>query len=139
MPFLDEQTGTLTFSEELSFIAHMPLEALLSLHEQWGGALPKGRDILPFPAKAVDGGSVAPVCILRDGLLHEVRLFAACVGARNHPTAEQQRAFFFQLLSLRDHSPDSRRCSHITYPFGTVLIATDPRTGAALLRVEYKA
>ena len=52
--------------------------------------------------------------------------------------ADQQRALLFQCLRCADPSPDSKHGVLLKCAFGNALLATDPRTGGAMLRLTYR-
>ena len=93
--------------------------------------------VLPFPACETDGIRLAPVCFLDEGRLQTVNLWVC--GGKRAQTAAQQRAQLFRLLRAQDPCPDTQKPVQLKCPFGFILIATEPRTGRAFLRVLYQA
>ena len=143
MPFWDENTGAVQLGENARLYAHMPRQELLRAHAALadGAALPaelKTESVIPFPAFAVSGGRLACVCLLHGDRLHAVSFSVAGVGEKRRGTADQQRALLFQCLRGADPARDSKRGVLLRCPFGTALVATDPRTGDALLRITYR-
>ena len=94
--------------------------------------------IVPFPACPEKEGSVAVVCLLRDGKLTEVCLTVEAARQCPMPTADQQRAFLFALFCLRDPCPDARRSCVFQSGEATVSICADPRLGGAAACVAYR-
>lgn len=143
MRFWDENSGAFQLTGSVRLTAHMPenelLQACAGLAE--ASAAPKeraGGDFVCFPAFAVPGGRLSCVCFLRGGRLHAVEFSVAAVGNRKRATAERQRAFLFQCLRGVDPLPDTMGNVLFRCPFGTVLVATDPRCGDATLRMTYR-
>ena len=141
--FWDEASGALQLLEGARLHSHMHRQEVLAVRQALLGdapAQPPPADgaVVPMPAFAVPGGRLAGLCILHGDKLHAVELSVVSVGQRRRGTAEQQRAFLFQCLRAADPSPDSQRNVLLRCPFGTALIATDPRTGDATLRLTYR-
>ena len=143
MQFWDENSGEVRLTEEACLRSHMPRQELLEAYRKLtGGPLCAGgwqkEPILTFPAFGVPGGRLACVCFLHGDKLHAVEFSVAAVGQRKRGTADQQRALLFQCLRAGDPSKDSKRSVLLRCPFGTALIATDPRSGDATLRLTYR-
>ena len=98
----------------------------------------RAEPILTFPAFGVSGGRLACVCFLHGDKLHGVEFTVVGVGQRKRGTADQQRALLFQCIRAGDPSRDSKRGVLLRCPFGTALVATDPRSGDATLRLTYR-
>ena len=143
MQFFDENSGEVQLNERARLRAHMPRQELLAARAALAaeGApvrTPPNEPILPFPAFAVPGGRLACVCFLHGDRLHAVDFSVVGVGSRRRGSAEQQRALLFQCLRAEDRSRDSKRGVLLRCPFGTALVATDPRSGDATLRITYR-
>ncbi len=140
MPFFDEKTGSLTFENGLHLEARMEREALFKVLTAAGGSSPDLGEagIIAFPACGVRGGSLGLICFLREDRLAEVCLTVCAVGQRAAPTADQQRAFFFELFCLKDPCPDTRRNTLFKSEAASLSISTDPRLGNAVARVLYR-
>jgi len=140
MPFVDELSGTLALAKNCVLTARMPFKKVMAALRLLTGTAPDLDEggIVPFPACPVEGGQVAPIAFLEDGLLVAVSLSVVSVGARLQPTAESQRAFLFALLGCKDPCPDTQRTCHLACTFGGIMISTDPRTGRALAYVSYR-
>ena len=141
--FWDENTGAVQLAEGARLYSHMPRQEVL--HAQaavaQGAALPGGlktEPVIPSPAFAVPGGRLACVCLLHGDALHAVCFTVVSVGQKRRGTAEQQRALLFQCLRGADPARDSKRGVLLRCAFGTALVATDPRTGDATLRLTYR-
>ena len=143
MSFWDENTGVVTLGADVRLFPHMTrketlaaLAALAPLPAQFqretAGAM------IPFPAFAVPGGRLACVCLMHGDRLHATTFSVVAVGLRRRGTADQQRALLFQCLRAADPNRDSKRGVLLRCPFGTALIATDPRSGDAVLRLTYR-
>lgn len=135
MPLLDEETGRLTLGGGLTLSKGMSKSLLTELFGKVMGGKPHcdltGDDILlPFPAKELAGGRLAPVCILEGGRLRAVRIWA--VGAKDG------RALLFSALAAKDPCPDTKSAVEIAFPFGTADISLDPRTGTASMLISYQ-
>ncbi len=140
MPFFDEISGTLTFQNGLRLSPFAQREALLELLQKAGGTAPDlgTEGVLVFPAGPVKGGSVAPVCLLRDDALWQISLSVGSVGPKPTPTAEQQRAFLFGLFRLKDPCPDTQRNCLFRGDGWTLTLSTDPRLGHAIASLSYR-
>ena len=143
MQFWDENTGAVQLNEEARLYSHMPRQELLKAYEMLGEKPPggwaaAGESIMPFPAFGVPGGRLACVCVLHGDALHAVEFNVVNVGQKKRGTAEQQRALLFACLRGSDPARDSKRGVLLRCPFGTALVATDPHTGDALLRLTYR-
>jgi hypothetical protein len=139
MPFIDEHSGTITLAKGCILSAHMPAKDVLTALRMRNGTsedLGEGG-MIPFPACPVKGGVIAAIAFLENGLLSAVNLSVVAIGQRGSASAEQERAFLFSLLRLRDPRPDTQRTCQLAYTFGSVMVSTDPRTGRALARVLY--
>ncbi len=134
MMFLTPDTGEIRFPDGLCLRAGMQAREIdphLRSH-------PGQEAVFTLPRMAVEGGSVAAVCVLDDGGLHTVRLTAAAVTGRQQTPADRQRAFLFGLLGLKDPCPDTQQTVRVKAPFGRVTMYTDPVTGQAGVLVEYQ-
>ncbi len=143
MQFWDENTGAVLLCEGARLYPHMPRQEVLRAQAvvSGGTALPgdmKTEAIIPFPAFAVVGGRLACVCLMHGDKLHAVSFSVAGVGQKKRGTAEGQRALLFQCLRGADPARDSKRGVLLRCAFGTALIATDPYTGDATLRLTYR-
>jgi len=143
MHFWDEESGAVQLTEHARLYAHMPRSAVFAARRTLMGEtpLPKGADgdlLLPLPAFMVEGGKLACVCVMHGDQLHAVEFQVVSVGQRRRGNAEQQRALLFQCLRAADPAPDSKRGVLLRCPFGTALVATDPRSGEATLRLTYR-
>ncbi len=150
MPMWDETSGALQLGRAVRLYAHMPLPELQKMQKalqngdcQVEEACPEADEppheaILFLPQVKVPGGRVACVCFLRSATLHAVEMSVVAVGRRKHCTAAQQRAFLFQCLRAVDPARDSRRAVILRCLFGTVMVATDPHSGDAMLRLTYR-
>lgn len=135
MIFLTPETGEICFPDGLCLRAGMqPREIDPHLRSH-----PGQEAVFSLPAMAVEGGSLAAVCVLNDAGLHTVRLTAAAVTGRQQTPADRQRAFLFGLLGLKDPCPDTRQSVSIKAPFGRLTVYTDPVSGQAGALVEYRA
>ncbi len=126
---LNYTTGELTFLDGSRLWAHMPA---VEVNERLAAARDRDWALLPRP---VAGGEITPVCLLRDGALCGVWLYASQPGAK----AEKQRAFLLKRLQLRDPCPDTLGCFRVQCPFGEVDVSTDPYTGQAAALIRYRA
>lgn len=134
MVFLCAETGRLSFSDGLTLAEGMPAEHLDKRFHN-----PTTEDLtLLLAAHPVGGGCLAPVCVLDEGGLRSVTLHTPCPQPQNGWTADKQRAFLFSVFALRDPCPDSRRGVKVQYPFGWIAIYTQPYTGGASARLEYR-
>ncbi len=143
MAFFDPESGELLFACGLRLHAGMKRADVLSALRRCAQppadlAFTAEDSFVPFPAFRVPGGQAAPICVLRHGVLRAVELNVAAVGQREHPPAELARAMLFGLARCKDPAPDSRAPVLLSCAFGTLLVSTDPRTGASTLRVTYK-
>lgn len=142
MQFFDETEGTLQLSERASLRAHMSRTELLAARKalsEGAGAVPTlSEPIIPFPVFSVPGGKLACVCLMHGDRLHAVDFSVVGVGLKRRGTADQQRALLFQCLRAADPSKDSKRGVMLRCHFGTALVATDPRSGDATLRITYR-
>lgn len=133
MMFLTPETGELRFPGGLSLRAGMEAREI----DPHLRSLPGQEAVFCLPQLPVEGGLLAPVCVLEDGRLAAVRLTAAAVTGRHETPGERQRAFLFALLGLKDPCPDTRQSVQVTAPFGSLTLYTDPVTGQAGALVEY--
>ena len=134
MVFLCAETGRLSFSDGLTLTEGMPAERL---NERFHN--PIADDLTLFlGAHPLRGGSLAPVCLLDRRGLRCVTLHVEGVGPKGGAGADKQRSFLFSVFSLRDPCPDSRRGVQARFPFGSVTIYTEPYSGGAAARVEYR-
>ena len=142
MPFWDETTGAVQLTESARLAPHMTRQDVLRARATFADAAAAGdlktEAIIPFPAFAVPGGRLACVCLMHGDKLHAVSFWVAGVGQRRRGTADQQRALRFQCLRATDPARDSKRGVLLRCPFGAALVATDPRTGEATLRLTYR-
>lgn len=137
MPLLDENTGRVVLPDGPTLSPDMSKARILELFTQAAGNKPNfdltGDELLiPFPAFAVHGGAIAPICQLSNG-----RLTAVWLYAYPKPKGDGRR-LLFQLLMAKDPSPDTRGAVTIGYPFGTAQIACDPRLGQSTLYIYYR-
>ena len=134
MVFLCAETGRLSFSDGLTLTEGMPAERLDDRYHN-----PINGDLTLFlTARPLRGGSLVPVCLLDERGLRCVTLYVQSVGQKTDVSAERQRGFLFSSFSLKDPCPDSHRGVVAAYPFGSVTIYTEPYTGSAAARVEYR-
>lgn len=143
MQFWDENSGEVRLGDEARLYSHMPRQELLKMLRKLDGGQTfagelKAEPILPMPAFTVAGGRLACVCFLHGDKLHAVEFSVVAVGQRKRGTADQQRALLFQCIRAGDPARDSKRGVLLRCPFGTALVATDPRTGDATLRLTYR-
>ena len=143
MRFWDENTGALLLSGKSRLVPYMPMEDVRNACRILTGqsaVLPDrvDEDTVCFPAFGVPGGRLSCICLMRGGTLHAVELQVAAVGKRARPDAGRQRAFLFRCLYGDDPAKDSQRGVLLRCPFGTALVATDPRSGDATLRITYR-
>lgn len=143
MQFWDENSGEVRLMDDVRLYPHMPRQELLKAYRKLADTPSKADDmraepILTFPAFGISGGKLACVCILHGDKLHAVEFTVAGVGQRRRGTADQQRALLFQCIHAGDPSRDSKRGVLLRCPFGTALVATDPRSGDATLRLTYR-
>ena len=143
MPFWDETTGAVRLRGDMCLYPHMPRQELLRVRACLTDAplayeLETNGAVLPFPAFAVPGGRLACVCVLHGEKLHAVEFWVANVGQRKRGNADQQRALLFQCLRAADPSKDSKRSVLLRCAFGGALVATDPHSGDATLRLTYR-
>ena len=133
MMFLTPETGEIRFPGGLCLRGGMEARQIdphLRSH-------PGQETVFCLPRLAVEGGSLAAVCLVGDHGLHTVRLTAVSVTGRQQTPGERQRAFLFGLLGLTDPCPDTRQSVRVKAPFGKVTLYTDPVTGQAGALVEY--
>lgn len=143
MQFWDENSGVVQLNDNMPLLPHMDRQALLALYanltgEPWPPNIAQNEPILALPAFAVPGGRLACVCLMHGDKLHAAEFTVVNVGQRKRGTADQQRALLFQCLHGNDPSKDSKRGVLLRCPFGTALVATDPRSGDAMLRLTYR-
>ena len=143
MPFWDENSGVVTLGADARLIPHMSrkdtLAALAALAPFPADFCSETTgSMIPFPAFSVPGGRLACVCLMHGDRLHAVAFSVVAVGLRRRGTADQQRALLFQCLRAADPNRDSKRGVLLRCPFGTALVATDPRSGDATLRFTYR-
>lgn len=143
MQFWDENSGAIQLSEDARLYSHMPRQEVLRARAALAadGPLPggaQGEPVLAFPAFAVPGGRLACVCLMHGDALHAVEFSVVGVSPKKRGSADQQRALLFQCLRAADPSRDSKRGVLLRCAFGTALVATDPRTGDASLRLTYR-
>lgn len=142
MQFWDEDSGAVQLGEDARLYSHMTRQEVLRARAALAeGPLPGGAQneaVLAFPAFAVPGGRLACVCLMHGDALHAVEFSVVGVSPKRRGSADQQRALLFQCLRAADPSRDSKRGVLLRCPFGTALVATDPRTGDASLRLTYR-
>ena len=143
MQFWDENTGAVQLGDDVRLYPHMTRQEVLRAQAAvCGGETRRGEwkteAVIPFPAFAVAGGRLACVCLMHGDKLHAVSFSVAGVGQKRRGTADSQRALLFQCLRGADPARDSKRGVLLRCAFGTALIATDPRTGDATLRLTYR-
>jgi len=142
MRFFNGETGELLLGPDARLYAHMSAEALFRARTALGGVpdgvLAAADEPVPFPVFDVPDGKLSCVCFLHDGKLSAVECQASDTGRHKRRTAERQRAFLFECLGVSDPYPDSLRSVSLRCPFGAALVATDPRSGEATLRVTYR-
>ena len=118
--------------------SNMPAEKLQSVLEACAGKPcltddPQRPSVLLSPAFTVGGVSAACVCYLHSGRLRAVELHLA------DATAQAQRETLLQWMGVQDPCPDATQSVRLRYPYGTVWIAADQRSGDAVLRITYAA
>lgn len=133
MMFLTPETGEIRFSGGLCLRAGMSAREI----DPHLCSLPGQDAVFCLPQLAVEGGSLAPVCVVGDSGLHTLRLTAVSVTGRQQTPGDRQRAFLFRLLGLEDPCPDTQQSVQVQAPFGRVTVYTDPVTGQAGALVEY--
>jgi hypothetical protein len=143
MRFWEEDSGVTWLGKNTRLYPHMPKSELLKICAKLAGNAAEadgraGGAAVTFPSFAVPGGRLACVCLLRGDRLHAAEFWVAAVGRRRRSTADQQRAFLFECLRATDPAPDSRRSVLLRCPFGAALVATDPLSGDATLRLTYR-
>ena len=143
MHFFDENTGAVQLCDGARLYPQMTRQEVLRAQAavSGGAALPaewKTDTAIPFPVFAVAGGRLACVCQMHGDKLHAVCFSVAGVGQKKRGTADGQRALLFQCLRSADPARDSKRGVLLRCAFGTALIATDPRSGDATLRLTYR-
>lgn len=143
MQFWDENSGEVYLNDSVRLYPHMPRTELLAAYATLCGiplretAVLNGS-VVTFPAFGVPGGRLACVCLLHGDRLHATDFSVVSVGQRKRGAADQQRALLFQCIRAMDPSKDSKRGVLLRCPFGTALVATDPRSGDATLRLTYR-
>jgi len=143
MQFWDENSGEVRLMDDTRLYPHMPRQELLKAYRKFTDTSSQkdvlyAEPILTFPAFGVSGGKLACVCFLHGDKLHAIEFTVVGVGQRKRGTADQQRALLFQCIHAGDPSRDSKRGVLLRCPFGTALVATDPRSGDAMLRLTYR-
>lgn len=117
---------------------NIPAEKLQSVLEACAGKScmaddPQHPSVLLSPAFAVGGVTAALVCYLHSGRLRTVELHLAAA------TAQAQRETLLQWMGVQDPCPDAMQSVRLRYPYGTVWVAADQRSGDAVLRITYAA
>ncbi|NLV58587.1 MAG: hypothetical protein GXY67_07425 [Clostridiales bacterium] len=137
--FFNDKTGTLTFETSLCLTPFMIRRDLMAALQDAGSTIHDldKSDILPLPAFAVEGGTLAPVCFLLNDRLVAVTLTASSVGQKTALTGEQQRAFLFASFRAKDPCPDTLRNCILHGGFGSITLCTDPRSGHASARIAW--
>ncbi len=133
MTFFSPHPGQLGFLDRLRLRAGMPVRDIEPHLRHAGG--PAAAYCLP--GLAVDGGSLAAVCLADEAGLCSVRLTVAAVTGRQQVPGERQRAFLFERFGLKDPCPDTLQNVRVKGPFGHLTLYTDPVTGQAGALVEY--
>ncbi len=141
MSLWNQETACLT-AGELRFAPEESQQALVDMLLSLCSEKPKcdlsgDSLLLPFPPQRVRGGTLGVIAETARGALHAVTLWVEGVRS-GPPTAAKQRALLFSAMSLRDPCPDTQRPVAVTLCRGaTAYFATDPRLGAATLRIVY--
>ncbi len=143
MRFWEEDSGVVWLARNTRLYPHMPKKELLKACANLTGngaeaEARAGDAAVAFPSFAVPGGRLACVCLLRADRLHAAEFWVSAVGKRRRSTADQQRAFLFECLRATDPAPDSKKNVLLRCPFGAALVATDPLSGDATLRLTYR-
>lgn len=143
MRFWDETSGAVRLTKAARLYPHMPGEQVRGICRSMLGDAQEvdtraDGDIVALPAFNAEGGRMACLCFLRGNQLHAAEFSVLAVGRRKYCTADRQRAFLFECLRAADPAPDSKRSVLLRCPFGTALVATDPRGGDAILRFTYR-
>ena len=133
MAFLSSDTGQLLFRDGLCLHGDMTEDTLA----QYGVNPEDGNGCFCMEPHPVRGGTLAPVITLENGRLAAVTLSVAMIGIRQDADTDRQRGFLFQTLGLKDPCPDTRSSVRVAYPFGEILLCTDPYTGGSTARVIY--
>lgn len=132
----DENSGVIALSDLFSIRPNMPRKKLIEGLEEFTGKPcfaddPQRASVLSTGAFAFAGGEAACLCSLQLGRLRSIEL---------HPlggTAAGQRERLFGFLGLEDPCPDTMDGVRARYPYGMAWIATDRRSGDAVLRITY--
>ncbi|MBP3649237.1 MAG: hypothetical protein J6K73_05600 [Clostridia bacterium] len=134
MKFFNPETGEIRFADGLSLRGGINVRQIDSHLRHTGGP----EAVYCLPPLAVEGGSLAAVCMADADGLHAVRLTVASVTGRQQVPGERQRAFLFERFQLSDPCPDTLQNVSIRAPFGRLTLYTDPVTGQAGALVEYR-
>lgn len=135
MRFFNPDTGEVRFPGGLCLRGGIPAEQI----DPNLRSLPGEDTVFCLPALAVEGGALAPVCVLAENGLSVLRLTAVSVSGRQQTPGERQRAFLFGLFGLKDPCPDTQQSVRIKAPFGHLTLYSDPVSGQAGALVEYTA
>ena len=133
MAFLSSDTGQLLFRDGVCLHGEMSEEILA----QYGVNPEDGNGCFCMPPHPVRGGNLAPIITLENGRVSAVTLSVAMIGIRQDADTDRQRSFLLQTLGLKDPCPDTRGAVRVVYPFGEILLCTDPYTGGSTARVIY--
>ena len=133
MRFFDPDTGEVCFPGGLCLRGGIAAEQI----DPNLRSLPGEDTVFCLPALAVEGGALAPVCVLDGSGLASLRLTAVSVNGRQQTPGERQRAFLFGLFGLKDPCPDTQQPVRIKAAFGYLTLYTDPVSGQAGALVEY--
>ena len=132
----DETSGKITLAEGQILRANIPRKRLQATLETVAGAPctmddPQRATMLATRAFPFCSNEAACLCLMSQGRLRTVELQLV------NGTAAQQRETFFSFIGRQDPCPQTQQGVLLRYPFGTVWIATDVRSGYALLRITY--
>lgn len=132
----DEENGRITLSKTVSLRANMARKHALEALEALTGSPcaaddPQRASVLVSGAFPFEDTEASCVCSFSQGRLRAVELLL-CGG-----TAQRQRETLFGFIGRQDPCPQDPRSVRLRYPFGTVWVTADPRSGDASLRVSY--
>lgn len=133
MAFLSGETGEILFRDRLLLGPDTSEQQLAEL----GIAMEDGNGCRCLKPHPVRGGTLAPVLTLEKGRIRAITLHVAMIGIRQDADTDRQRSFLFQTFGLKDPCPDTRGSLRVCYPFGDVLLSTDPYTGGSCARLIY--